>query len=106
MLSITLPLLISFVAALVAAALTTGTGSRKVFRMGPVLLDPIMFLWGAAGYLSCSGECHDWWRTFPLHVGLAVSVLWHVALIATETEKKFYFGYAVFHIPIVIVLVH
>lgn len=103
---IALYLIISMVGVVVAAAITTGAGLRKVFRMGPVSLSPLMFLWSGVSYLSSSGESHDLWRLVPLHVGLAAAVLWHVALIAVEKERKFYLGYALFHLPVFILLVH
>jgi len=79
---------------------TAGKGFTKAFRIGPALLFPIVIVWAAISNELCpEGECHDLWRTLPLHGALALAVLWHLALITVEKERNFYLLYAAIHLP-------
>jgi hypothetical protein len=74
----------------------------KVFRLGPALLLPIVYLW--AKIACCDpiwpGEAGDWWRGHPFAVVVVVALLWHLALIAVGKDKLLYSVYALAHVPI------
>jgi hypothetical protein len=59
-----------------------------------------MMIWAAICNELGWGERHDWWRTLPMHVALAAAVLWHLLLIVTEKERRFYALYALVNLPI------
>ena len=97
------PLIVALGAAFICAvalAGTTGKISTRAFRIGPFLLIPLVILWAVISGAACfEGECRDLWRTLPLHGALALAVLWHLALIATDRQRKFYLAYAGLHLP-------
>jgi hypothetical protein len=83
----------------IALAVTTEKLWVRAFRLGPILLVPLVILWAVISGVTClEGECQDLWRTVPLYGALALAVLWHVVLIATERQRKFYLAYAGFHL--------
>jgi hypothetical protein len=72
----------------------------KVFRIGPVLLLPIVYLWGKVCNQIGSDEAYDWWRVYPFAVMLVVALIWHLALIVVGKDKLDYSMYALGHFPI------
>jgi hypothetical protein len=79
--------------------------STKVFRFGPALLLPIVYLWASTCNLIGSGEAGDWWRVYPFAVMLVAALLWHLALIAVEQDKLYYAVYAIWHFPVFLVAI-
>jgi hypothetical protein len=72
----------------------------KAFRLGPVLLLPVVFLWGKLCNQIGSWEAYDWWRGYPISGMIVAAVVWHLALIAVEKDKLNYSMYALGHFPI------
>jgi hypothetical protein len=73
----------------------------RIFRTGPALLIPAVYLWAVVSNLLCDwSECNDLWRTLPLHVALAAVIVWHATLIVVERDRTtFDWLYAIIHIP-------
>jgi hypothetical protein len=74
--------------------------SRKLFRLGPVLLVPPTVIWAVACNGIGSEEANDWWRIYPFIGAFALAALWHLALVIRETERLRYTGYAIWHLPL------
>jgi hypothetical protein len=74
--------------------------ARRMFRLGPIVLFPLMILWAQVCYRIGSSEAYDWWRTYPLYAAVAVAVLWHAALLIVEKDRFDYLMYAIVHLPI------
>ncbi len=72
---------------------------RKIFRIGPVLLIPVILGWVEICNLVIPGEREDWWQIYPLLAAYFAGVIWHAALFAVETARLAYFVYAVVHLP-------
>ena len=73
-----------------------------MFQIGPILLIPVTVLWAVISHQSCpaSDECNDSWRMVPMYGVLILAALWHLALVVTQKERKFYLAYAAFHFPV------
>jgi hypothetical protein len=97
------PLLIAIGTAflcIIALAGTSGNIKTRTFRIGLLLLVPLVILWAVLSGASCAeSECGELWRTLPLYGALVGAALWHAALIELEEPRRFYVAYAV-HLPI------
>jgi hypothetical protein len=71
-----------------------------MFRLGPVVLLPLIILWAQACFRVGSSEAYDWWRTYPIYAAVAVAVLWHTALLMVDKDRFHYLMYAIAHLPI------
>jgi hypothetical protein len=69
---------------------TAEMGWARVFRTGPALLVPFVFVWAVISHVSCGpGECPpDLWRILPFFAAFAAAVLWHVALILISNREE------------------
>ena len=74
----------------------------KVFRVGPILLLPLIILWGEVCFRIGSSEAYDWWRTYPIYAASAAAGVWHLALIVKEEDRFHYAMYAVAYLPILL----
>jgi hypothetical protein len=77
----------------------------RVFRLGPVLLWPLVILWGEVCFRIGSGEARDWWRIYPILAAVVGAAIWHLAL-ALVAKKEDRFGqamYAIANLPLLIV---
>jgi hypothetical protein len=77
--------------------------SRRLFRVGPVILVPPMIIWAVACNGIDSEEAGDWWRIYPFVGTFALAALWHVALVILDKERLRYVGYAICHLPLLYV---
>ena len=77
--------------------------AKKMFRLGPAVLLPLMILWAQVCFRTGTSEAYDWWRMHPIYAAVAVVVPWHVALLLVEKDRFIYLMYAVAHIPIFVV---
>jgi hypothetical protein len=76
----------------------------RIFRIGPVLLLPLIILWGQVCYQTGTYKAHqqhDWWRSYPIYAAFAGAAIWHRALVVTEEKWRLhYIIYAIAHLPI------
>jgi len=67
------------------------TFAHKVFRLGPVLIVPVMI----AGSVAYSPWRHyDSWPAYVILLGLPVALIWHLVLITMERPRAGYVLYA------------
>jgi len=82
--------------------LVDGGGVRKLFHIGPVLMLVPLVVW-AVGWnvaLRRTSDNDDWYIMWPMWAFLALTVLWHAALVAAEKERRSrYLIYAIVFLP-------
>ena len=72
----------------------------RLFRFGPGLLLPIVLFCGLIFSFIGPGVIHDRWRTEPFILMVVAVLLWHLVLIGTEEEKRYYVIYMLWHFPV------
>ena len=76
-----------------------------IYRIGPIQVVPLMIAWTAT--VSSFTDSRDDWASYPVLGMLAAVALWHFALIATQktwANRGAYFGYALLHIPVFVLV--
>lgn len=73
---------------------------QKIYRIGPILLILPVAVWALAWFFALSEENQAWYIVWPLEGLLGLAIIWHVALLVTESARVAYFVYALFHLPV------
>jgi hypothetical protein len=74
----------------------------RAYRIGPVLLLPLIILWGEVCFRIGTSEAYDWWRSYPIFAAGAGAAIWHLALVIREEERFDYAMYAIVHLSILL----
>ena len=75
----------------------------RIFRIGPLLLLPLIILWGQVCYRIGKFEAyqlHDWWRSYPIYAAVTGAAICHLALVITEKKRLHYTIYTIGLLPI------
>jgi hypothetical protein len=75
---------------LIPWSMSADRGLARLFRAGPALLVPVVYLWSVVSHYFCRGEeecSNDIWRVIPFYVAIGAALFWHATLILRNRER-------------------